>query len=143
MKKTELKDVYCVPETDEEWGLFEVYFPLEERRDLIYEWFMMDGSSCLETEWINDFNTDSRKEIPVSKFFDLLEDRIVGWRCLELPNSEEFRYGNTRIRISIYEGKLSISIIEGKVTIHSLGVSIPTSIKTFTELETLIRFLKP
>lgn len=74
-------------------------------------------------------------EIPVQQFIDLLEDRIVPWRLEEVGFEKA---------IEIYFYEIGISNIafypEGRVTFGTPEQDF--NIKTFTDLLTLIRFLK-
>lgn len=144
MKKTELKDVYCVPKTEEEWQQLDSTHGfnvvgeengfVNSNDIVVYE---PEGlyQACLRLE-----NSDI-KEVSVSKFIDLLEDRIVPWRleevgfvCESVGNeyylSKYNHEGNQMWDISIFIDNW----------IYLMGIEL--NIKTFTEIETLIRFLK-
>lgn len=135
MKKTELSKVYCKPE-DGEWT-----------SEMVKLQTPMNGTDICG---IGVFNRRNRKEIPVSKFLDLLEDRIVPWRleeigaiddgdylCLPWNNDECISKVIFRICAGFEGDELDELFIETKLE----GI-ILIDTKTFTELETLIGFLK-
>lgn len=136
MEKTELKDVYCVPNTGDDWLLFP-FKRYIQNREVCYS---INSDKCQTTR--RGYNEEVGKtEIPVSKFIDLLEDKMVGWRLEEIGGKYMAITDLTVIELA--DGKIEIIISDdGKIMLSVLGVHVYLNIKTFTELETLIRFLK-
>jgi len=129
MKKTELKDVYCVP------------LPSEWTEEMLKMRNPLNGTDICG---VGTFNRKDRTEIPVSKFIDLLEDRIVGWRLEEIGFRDFPTFEDKERWIFRLENGMNIVLFQDMIT--HLEVSYNElnrlNISTFTELETLIRFLK-
>lgn len=123
MKKTELKDVYCKPKSGE-WT-----------NEMIKMQTPFNGTDICG---LGMFNRKDRTEIPVSRFIDLLEDRIVGWRLEEIG----FNHVSHKEDIEEYWE----IVINGYVIVFDTqNVMLDKgiiNIKKFTELETLIGFLR-
>jgi len=137
MKKTELKDVYCVPKTDEEWGQFKMWDESKIDAKDLFPCIIEIGNTkqCIQ-RGLNHENLIGRTEIPVSKFIDLLEDRMVGWRLEEIGFVHEVDVDFYILDLDDYR-HIEWNSQEGVAYDDSV-----LNIKTFTELETLIRFLR-
>ena len=121
---TTLDNTYCKPTTEAEWDLL-------PNRDL---WCRNENAVFGAIDFSKQ-KVSGKTEIPVQHFIDLLEDRIVPWRLEEVGFEKA---------IEIYFYEIGISNIafypEGRVTFGTPEQDF--NIKTFTDLLTLIRFLK-
>ena len=119
-----LDNTYCRPTTEAEWDLL-------PNRDL---WCRNENAVFGAIDFSKQ-KVSGKTEIPVQHFIDLLEDRIVPWRLEEVGFEKA---------IEIYFYEIGISNIafypEGRVTFGTPEQDF--NIKTFTDLLTLIRFLK-
>ena len=121
---TTLDNTYCRPTTEAEWDLL-------PNRDL---WCRNENAVFGAIDFSKQ-KVSGKTEISVQHFIDLLEDRIVPWRLEEVGFEKA---------IEIYFYEIGISNIafypEGRVTFGTPEQDF--NIKTFTDLLTLIRFLK-
>ena len=121
---TTLDNTYCRPTTEAEWDLL-------PNRDL---WCRNENAVFGAIDFSKQ-KVSGKTEISVQQFIDLLEDRIVPWRLEEVGFEKA---------IEIYFYEIGISNIafypEGRVTFGTPEQDF--NIKTFTDLLTLIRFLK-
>ncbi len=136
--KTTLENSYCRPQNEAEWKLIGLYNPVQP---FFVEY--IKGKKRYSSR-----PKSSKNEIPVQHFIDLVEDGICAWRLeevgfvptvLETCNSHHLKLDNG-VMVEITEG-LYVSAIEvnedGEID-HMLFQGV----KTFTDLQTLIRFLK-
>lgn len=137
---TTIENVYCRPQTADEWASMKVTYPLDRDRNMLVVWH--DGLT-----WQTNIPVGrDGGEIPVSKFLELLADRIAGWRLLQIG----FKLIDYR-RIPYYEYQPSTRIkINWSEEAASMGIGfeLPNddawlNVHTFTELLTLIKFLTP
>lgn len=126
MRKT-LAEIYCIPKTEAEFDL------LGDRS----MWCLKDGVVYWSIPFWNQ-TTDGKNKVSVSRFADLLHDRIVQWRLEEVGFNK---------MLGIYEHKcgLRISLYGTRIEVYVLcdGSSIDLYPTTFTDLLTLIKFLTP
>lgn len=130
---TTLENSYCVP-NNSQWEELIGYAP---DRDTVI-------CAVYDAEMgILDANADEVKcltEIPVSRFQDLLHDRIVGWRLEEVGFVKS--NNSHRLQVSDYSVDWVWSYNFAMVT-GPRGFSDFKGITTFTDLLTLIRMLTP
>lgn len=122
---------YCVPRTVEEWDAFGL-IPLTGHKVM---WLGGEPSIVSGT-------FDDRTEIPVSRFLDLLHDRIVPWRLEEIGFNNPL--GDTyKLRLSHDWDDVIVTrmirVIGGRVSVNGDDVNVAT----FADLLTLIRLLTP
>jgi hypothetical protein len=121
-----LENTYCRPTTEAEWDLL-------PNRDL---WCRNEDAVFGAIDF-NKQKVSGKTKIPVQHFIDLLEDRIVPWKLEEVGFiNNVFDYYDLSIGNS--KNKWYLVVKDGKVTLN--GDRINTT--TFTDLLTLIRFLK-
>jgi len=130
MKKTELKDVYCVLKTDEDWtklGLKSHVYA--EKSAVFWSYDMPMNNGVVGPTNPHLLKLQGRTEIPAQHFIDLLEDRIVPWRL------EEIGFNNQMVETPFFnvECENELVYIDGSIT--------PLNISTFTELVQLLKFL--
>jgi hypothetical protein len=89
-----------------------------------------------------EFTRDSKDgltQIPVQHFIDLIEDKIVAWRLVE-DGFEISEYGYTFKNVYVHNPDIVTGIC---VDVETENDALPfTNVKTYTDLLTLIRFLK-
>lgn len=123
MKKTELKDVYCVP-LSADWTE-----EMEKMRN------PFNGTNVCG---VGIFKRKDRTEIPVQQFIDLLEDRIVPWRLEEIG----FKLDHLGDILELHVNGWALSVDNDSsiwLTHGDSGTII--NISTFTELLQLLKFL--
>lgn len=126
---TTLENSYCVP-NNSQWEELIGYAP---DRDTVIcavydaEMGILDANAN-EVEYLT--------EIPVSRFQDLLHDRIVPWRLEEVGFVDPFKTTRRRMLTEFH----IIDVDEQNVVRIDGGY---TYITTFTDLITLIRMLTP
>lgn len=128
MKKTLLKDCYCLPENDDEWKLSGLKKP---EYNIPYGVFELDGKVFSTNSHL--LKAQGRTKIPVSRFVDLLEDRIVGWRLEEIHGHVS---NNGSYYWEFYRNRLEVE--------YSMIVRLNDEliyINTLTELEQQLKFL--
>lgn len=136
---TTLENSYCVPQTKEEKSRFP-HLDTENHCGVFYD--SDYGVLCFdESEWIHS----NGKEIPVQHFIDLVEDRITPWRIAELGFSrlvDGYQYIELGdCSIYVFAGTISFKIYV--MPTSEFAEDIRAYITTFTDLLTLIKFLKP
>ena len=141
-----LDNTYCKPNI-EEWEKITALLKSIEK----YYWrkydndgncFLHDDTVYLSNGTIGDWNT--RTEIPVQHFIDLMEDKIVAWRLVE----DGFVF--IKDHTPFYEMRLSkVSCLSWSESTKKHGVALEIreeqiwfSITKYTDLLTLIRFVK-
>ena len=130
---TTLDNTYCRPTTEAEWDLL-------PNRDL---WCRNENAVFGAIDFSKQ-KVSGKTEIPVQHFIDLLEDRIVPWRLEEVG----FKY--IKDHTPFYEFSLSkVSNLSWAESTSKHGIALEIreeqiwfSINNFTDLLTLIRFLK-
>lgn len=128
---TTLENSYCVPRTVEEWDTFGLI------RLTGHKVMWLGGEPSLVCGEFKE-----RTEIPVSRFFDLLHDRIVPWRLVEQGFNNPFGDTYTLRLEHDWDGIIVtrvVRVIGGKVSVNGEDVNVTT----FTDLLTLIRMLTP
>ena len=130
---TTIDKVYCVPKTEEELKSLPFFTPKNTRSTLLrpvikYE----DEPFCT----IACNGTGNREEVSVSKFLDIVHDRIAPWRLEEVGFVDPFKTTRRRFLAEFH----TIDVDEQNVVRLDGGY---TYITTFTELLTLIKFLTP
>jgi len=146
---TTLENSYCVPKTEEEWSLMTELHGLQILSDVTFEQFK---SYIVQNRYLGlafisgktDFfrgSKDGAQEIPVQHFIDLAEDRISSWRL------EEVGFTNRIFRCDLDLAHEWNGFIVKRKIVEQCGMiklnGEDTSITTFTELLTLIKFLTP
>lgn len=133
---TRLDNSYCAPRTEDEWAAIDALNPRTELRmkgRFVYT-LKEHGKRRL---WVCHREKGNAKEIPVSRFLDLLHDRIVPWRLEEvgfMPSASP-----DLLMLSTGHGILCAS--EDGVWFNHMRVAY--NITTFTDLLQQIRFLTP
>jgi len=137
---TTLENSYCKPKTDEEWKILLQLEDLKTLADVEFEYVKFhliqnryDGFSIKNGKV--DFircSKERQTEIPVQHFIDLLEDRITPWRLHEM--------GFFTIA-GIYWITSEIEFDPRSKSVSVFGAT-RNEVKTFTDLLTLIKFLK-
>lgn len=132
MKITRIDDVYTVPKTEADLETFTNKQSITVIGDIV----VYDTYGVLENK---EHILQTRTEIPVDQFLDLLNDKIADWRCFEvgftIETQEEFYLaeynedGNVIWDISIYLNNW----------IQLSGIYL--TITTFTELLQQMKFL--
>ena len=128
-----LENTYCRPTTEAEWELLNNSYTDKWRKN--NEGYVMRYDCHYD---------ESDAEIPVQHFIDLVEDRIVPWRLEEVG----FKY--IKDHTPFYEFSLSkISNLSWAESTSKHGIALEIreeqiwfSIHNFTDLLTIIRFLK-
>jgi hypothetical protein len=140
---TTLQNSYTVPMTVEEWaqlvGIIPIGYRSCHQKDAVS--YFVHGNKG----YVADFLPEDRTEIPVSRFLDLLHDRITPWRL------DEIGWNFVDCKVSYHEFKPN-----DKVTLSwseknkDAGVAFELDddatwiyITTFTDLLALIRMLTP
>jgi hypothetical protein len=136
-----LHNTYCKPNI-EEWEKITALLKSIEK----YYWrkydndgncFLHDDTVYLSNGTIGDWNT--RTEIPVQHFIDLIEDKIVAWRLVE-DGFEVSEYGYTFKSVYVHNPDPVTKIF---VDVETENDAVPfTNVKTYSDLLTLIRLLK-
>ena len=143
-----LHNTYCKPNI-EEWEKITALLKSIEK----YYWrkydndgncFLHDDTVYLSNGTIGDWNT--RTEIPVQHFIDLIEDKIVAWRLEEdgfgrmSPDADRYEYeidpANNRSLMVKCDGEVWLSIF-----VFGNEVRHPCNVKTYTQLLTLIELI--
>jgi hypothetical protein len=128
---TTLDNAYCRPTTEAEWDLL-------PDRDL---WCRNEDAVFGAIDFSKQ-KVSNKTEIHVQHFIDLIEDRICAWRLEEVgfvnKYDSDYVYSIDN-RTDLYI-MLNYNFIRSRY--NSDEVDIPVNIKTFTDLLTLIRFLK-
>lgn len=164
---TTLENSFAVLRTVEEWATVAPLFPQESGYYESVEEWMADFVRCghvnlLKFDSLLDIGagTHGRAEISVPRFFDLLHDRIVPWRLVEVGFSKSIMEIDGILFSIPYEQDyiLKIGIVEVGVRIEndkffaaSLFIGncaeqyfvLAHGVTTFTDLLTLIRMLTP
>ena len=126
-----LENTYGRPITEAEWDLL-------PNRDL---WCRNEDAVFGAIDFRKQ-KVSGKTEIFVQHFIDLLEDKIVPWRLEEVgfvnKYDSDYVYAIDN-RTDLYI-MLNYNFIRSRY--NSDEVDIPVNIKTFTDLLTLIRFLK-
>ena len=129
-----LENTYCRPTTEAEWDLL-------PNRDL---WCRNENAVFGAIDFSKQ-KVSGKTEIPVQQFIDLIEDRIVPWRLEEVGFEYNEYRGKVLSELSKYittENEnhcIDFDPNDGIVKVNLNGFE---GIKTFTDLLTLIRFLK-
>ena len=139
-----LDNTYCKPNI-EEWEKITALLKSIEK----YYWrkydndgncFLHDDTVYLSNGTIGDWNT--RTEIPVQHFIDLIEDTIVAWRLVEdgFENKYAFEYVyKIGVHTDLYVTPNDY-FIRGRYNSDEVDISV--NLKTYSDLLTLIRLLK-
>lgn len=128
-----LENTYCRPTTEAEWDLL-------PNRDL---WCRNEDAVFGAIDFRKQ-KVSGKTEIPVQQFIDLIEDKMVPWRLVEIG----FKY--IKDHTPFYEFSLSkVSNLSWAESTSKHGIALEIreeqiwfSIHNFTDLLTLIRFLK-
>jgi hypothetical protein len=134
---TTIDEVYCVPRTVEEHAMFP-YLSTDEHFGVYLD--SEYGVLCFDE---GEFIYENGTEIPVTRFLDLLHDRIACWRLEEVGfKFDVIGYGFLDLK---NEGSFLKLTSDGEVFWCSYRQQITTKafVYTFTELLQLIRFLTP
>lgn len=155
-----LHNTYCKPNI-EEWEKITALLKSIEK----YYWrkydndgncFLHDDTVYLSNGTIGDWNT--RTEIPVQHFIDLIEDKIVAWRLVEdgfgrmSPDADRYeyemiKYGRLARPWQNYSAALRSLMVkcDGEVwlSIFVFGNEVrhPCNVKTYTQLINLIELI--
>ena len=144
MKETKLRDVYCVPKNQNEWIDLSTHnsYRIPNFGRFLKNRVVLDTGHILGHNDAKDCYLEERIEIQVSKFIDLLEDRIVPWRLEEIGFSSLPTVSDKErwiLRLPSFE------LILFKEMVVFLAISynelVEMNIKTLTELKQLIKFL--
>ena len=134
--KTTLENSYCRPTTEAEWKLIGLYNPVQP---FFVEY--IKGKKRYSSR-----PKSSKSEIPVQHFIDLVEDRIVPWRLDEIGFvSHQFNDDCKIFQLVSNSCNLCICIYYDdtlEICLQQDSAEIRLRIATFTDLLTLIRFLK-
>jgi hypothetical protein len=138
---TILENSYCKPQEESEWELIGLYNTELYKNPI--------QSFCVEyikgkKRYLSKPKS-SKTKIPTQHFVDLFEDRITSWRLEELG----LKCASPMITVRQYEiGLLTIVITDNGAVVgiqshfDSFGIKYLDNVKTFTDLLTLIKFLK-
>jgi hypothetical protein len=132
---TTLENSYCKPQGESEWELIGLYNPVQS---FFVEY--IKGKKRYSSK-----PKSSKTEIPVQHFIDLFEDRIVPWRLEELG----LKCASPMITVRQYEiDLLTIVITDNGAVVgiqshfDSFGIRYLDNVKSYSDLLTLIKFLK-
>lgn len=138
-----LDNTYCIPNIEEWEKNISLLKSIEK-----YWWRKYDDGNCflhdntvyLSNGTIGDWNT--RTEIPVQQFIDLIEDKICKWRLEEVGFMSAPCSGKTCYAFFVKESKVWVMEYE-KVSIQNgNGQHVPfEGIKTFTDIQKLIHLM--
>lgn len=147
---TTLENSYCVPKNSKEWkalllcnATMRNCIRIRNRGQIAF--LQITPLITLMDADKDEFHFGDRKEIPVQHFIDLVEDRISSWRLEEVG----FKVDHTKrhvLKVEDSNDEIVIGVNSMQVVFfyfeHGME-SKTTSITTFTDLLTLIKFLTP
>ena len=138
---TTLENSYCVPRTVEEWvKCIPWLFEDELVHEIVGKAFVAFGDGTISKE-----PRKGMTELPVSRFLDLLNDRIVPWILAENGFEQHPTWNNT-YELDIDEQTIAVSFRNGKIEVEAItdeDSPLCCYLSTFTDLLTLIKFLTP
>lgn len=144
MKETKLKDVYCIPKNQNEWIDLSTHnsYRIPNFGRFIKDRVVLDTGHVFGHYDAKDCYLEERAEISVSKFIDLLEDRIVSWRLEEI-GFRSFPTVSDKERWILRLPSFELILFKEMVVFLEISYNDLTelNITTFTELKQLIKFL--
>jgi len=123
MKITRIEDVYTVPKTEADWAML----PADRE-----SWCRNEGVVFGNIPY-NKQRREGKKEIPVDRFLDLLNDKIAPWRLLEVGF---FRYESDHMAFD----EIGLSVYDIGAEVHYVRNIDPLNINTFSELLQMMKF---
>lgn len=142
---TKIEEVYTIPKTEEEWKLLDEAHGFNVVGE---ENGFVKGQDCVvyESEGLYQallrLEDNDLIEIPVERFLELINDRIVGWRL------EELGFEKVEKNLTFYVLKIANTELSWSEKTKNAGVGIEIgeeavwlNISTFTELLQQMKFL--